>query len=94
MVAIGTPITTIRMSKLTIIRGIIDITGTIGIEKIGEMTSGHRGTSIRSAGGSDLSRTMNRIPDMTKSKRITRRAAMTEGTTEIGTETGSDELGR
>jgi hypothetical protein len=29
---------------------------------------------------------MNRIPDMNKSKRITRQAAMTEGTTEIETE--------
>ena len=84
------------MWKLTIIRATIIITGTIGIAEIGDMTRGRRGISIRSEGGSDLSRTINRIPDMTKSKRITRRAAMTEGTTEIGTETeiSSDELGR
>ena len=94
MVATGIRITIIRMSKLTIIPGIIVITGTIGIGKIGDMTRGHRGTSIRSAGGSGLSRTMNRIPDMTKSKRITRRAAMMEGTRETGTEIGSDELAR
>jgi hypothetical protein len=36
---------------------------------------------------------MNRIPDMNKSKRLTRRAAMMEGT-KIETEMGSDELGR
>jgi len=55
--------------------------------------SGHRGNSISSAGGSELSRTMNRITDMNKSKRLTRRAIMTEGT-KIGTEIGSDELER
>jgi hypothetical protein len=94
----GKLITTTRTSKLTIIRGFKGITGSIGIGENGDMKSGHRGNSIRSAGGSDLSRTMNRIPDMNKSKRLTRRAAMTEGTTEIGTkigtEVGSDELER
>ena len=58
--------------------------------------SGHRGNSISSAGGSELSRTMNRITDMNKSKRLTRRAAMTEGIEiEIETETDiSDEVVR
>lgn len=88
MAAVSKPITTTLMSICTIIRAITVIIGSIA--EIGDMESGHRGHSIRSAAGLDFIWIMNRIAETNKLKRLIRRADMTEGIeieTEIGIET-------
>jgi hypothetical protein len=86
MAAAFKPIITILMSICTIIQAITAIIGSIA--EIGNVESGHRENSIRSAAGSDFIWIMNRIRETNKSNGLIRRAAMTEGIEiEIGIET-------
>jgi hypothetical protein len=86
MAAAFKPIITTLMSICTIIQAITAIIGSIA--EIGNVESGHRENSIRSAAGSDFIWIMNRIRETNKSNGLIRRAAMTEGIEiEIGIET-------
>jgi len=74
------------MSICTITQAVEAITGWIG--GIGGMETGHHGTSIGSAAGSDCTWIMNLIPETRKSGGLIPQAAMTGGMEiETGTET-------